>query len=186
MIRRIWFRGGDLLVDAIVHLTLELLSNFANLRLIKAGNYMNKVKWILLLIVMTQTQMSFAGIYKWTDSNGKVHFSDKPQPNAKKLDIKQQTPTGTESSKDRLKRQKALANEYQDIREEKERKKRKLDASKNRLSAMCNRLKNKILTYEEVDYLFVRDKAGKKKRLSNQQKNQETKSLKKLYADKCS
>ena len=148
--------------------------------------YMNNIKWMLLLITITQTQISLGAVYQWTDSNGNTHFSDKPQPNAKKLKIKKQTTKVTESSKDRLKRQKDLANEYQAIREEKARKKRKTDAVKNKKSAKCNRLKNKVLNYEDVDYLFTRDETGKKKRLSSQQKKQETQSLKKLYADKCS
>ena len=147
---------------------------------------MNKIKWILLLITFSQTQMSFADVYKWTDSKGKVHFSDKPQPNAKKIDIKKHPTKATQSSNDQVKRQEALANEYQEIREEKAREKRKTEAINNRYSTKCNRLKNEILNYEEVDYLFTRDETGKKKRLSSQQKKQETQSLKKLYADKCS
>ena len=147
---------------------------------------MNKIKWMLLLIMMTQSQMSFGGVYQWTDSKGNVHFSDKPQPNAIKLNIKKQPAKTTESSKDQLKRQKALANEYQAIREEKERKKRETDAVKKKLSEKCNRLKNEILNYEDVDYLFTRDETGKKKRLSSHQKKQEIQSLKKIYANKCS
>jgi hypothetical protein len=148
--------------------------------------YMNKIKWILLFITITQTQMSFGAIYQWTDSKGKVHFSDKPQPNAKKLNIKKHDVKVTESPEDRLNRQKALANEYQAIREEKARKKRKMDTFKNKLSIKCNRLKYEILNYEDVDYLFTRDETGKKKHLSSQQKTQEIQSLKNLYADKCS
>ena len=147
---------------------------------------MNRIKWILLLLAITQTQMSFGAIYQWTDSKGKVHFSDKPQLNAKKVNIKEQATKVIESPKDQLERQKALANEYQAIREEKARKKREMDTIQNRLSTKCNRLKNEILNFEDADYLFTRNETGKKKRLSSQQKKQKIQSLNKLYADKCS
>lgn len=48
-----------------------------------------------------------ADIYRWTDENGKVHFSDKPVGDkAKKLDIKEQTPApkSTQSGRDRKKK----------------------------------------------------------------------------------
>ena len=146
---------------------------------------MNKIKWILLLIALTQTQVLYGAVYKWTDADGKVHFSDKPQPNAKQIKIKTQTKTATESSGDQLIRQKALANEYQEIREEKARKKQEVEAARDKVLAKCNRLKIEILNYEDVDYLFTRDETGKKKRLSSQQKKKKIQSLKKLYADKC-
>lgn len=146
---------------------------------------MNKIKWVLLLITIAQPQLLFGGIYKWTDSDGNVHFSDKPQPDAKQIIIKKQAPNKTEPPQDRVNRQKALADEYQQIREEKALKKREADAINNRLSINCKRLENEILNYEEVDYIFTRDETGKKKRLSGQQKKKRIQSLKGIYADKC-
>lgn len=35
------------------------------------------MRYVLLLLMFVSADMS-AGIYKWTDENGKVHFSDKP------------------------------------------------------------------------------------------------------------
>lgn len=37
-----------------------------------------------LLIIMTPLQ---AQVYKWTDSEGNVHYTDKPHPDAEKLDL---------------------------------------------------------------------------------------------------
>lgn len=43
---------------------------------------MNKGLYYLLLILFISTSgLSMADIYKWTDANGKVHFSDKPPAN---------------------------------------------------------------------------------------------------------
>ncbi len=43
-------------------------------------------KWIVLVFLFI-AQPTFAQIYKWTDSQGNVHFSDKPQPGAEKVEL---------------------------------------------------------------------------------------------------
>ena len=43
--------------------------------------------WKIVLLSLLMVSPIFAQIYKWTDSNGDVHFSDQPHPNAEKLDI---------------------------------------------------------------------------------------------------
>jgi len=37
--------------------------------------------YLLLMLFFCTSSMSMAEIYKWTDANGKVHFSDKPPAN---------------------------------------------------------------------------------------------------------
>lgn len=41
---------------------------------------------LLLLFLMLPAE---AAVYKWTDENGGVHFSDKPHPGAERLDVDQ-------------------------------------------------------------------------------------------------
>ncbi|MCE3045019.1 DUF4124 domain-containing protein [Legionella sp. 16cNR16C] len=38
-------------------------------------------------LIFLTTSAVHADIYKWTDSNGNVHFSDKPHPGAEKIDL---------------------------------------------------------------------------------------------------
>ncbi len=44
-------------------------------------------KPLLVVLCMFLFCASYAQIYKWTDSQGVVHFSDQPHPGAKQLDI---------------------------------------------------------------------------------------------------
>ena len=41
--------------------------------------------WIVLAVTLSHAETS--QIYKWTDSNGQVHFSDKPQPGAEEIQL---------------------------------------------------------------------------------------------------
>lgn len=136
-----------------------------------------------LFLIITNTAL--AGVYKWTDANGKVHFSDKPHKNADEIKIKAAKPSGIGISQDRLKRQKELLNSYQNSRAEKQKQQQKINKRNDKISKRCKSLKNDILNYEDVDYLFTRNEDGKKKRLSRAQKKAETAKLKELYNEKC-
>lgn len=54
----------------------------------------------LLGLALLATQSALAQLYKWTDDNGKVHFSDKPPPKSKGepevVDIKQKKPASSQ------------------------------------------------------------------------------------------
>lgn len=59
----------------------------------------------LLLCMALAMHAGFAQIYKWTDSQGVVHFSDKPSPGAEKINLSQPStypprPSASSASKD--------------------------------------------------------------------------------------
>ena len=50
------------------------------------------IRWILMLIATLALAPAGAELYKWTDAEGKVHYSDKPPPaNARKTEKKKLT-----------------------------------------------------------------------------------------------
>ena len=67
---------------------------------------MNKFVFILLLIVAPVS----AGIYKWTDSDGNVHFGDRPAEidSATELNIRIDKNTGVTNSSGRQKEREYL------------------------------------------------------------------------------
>jgi hypothetical protein len=44
-------------------------------------------KCVLTVVLMSIVCVSYAQIYKWTDSQGVIHFSDTPHDGAQKLNI---------------------------------------------------------------------------------------------------
>ena len=52
------------------------------------GNYTGKLLQALLILLLCLPGWGCADIYQWQDTNGGKHFSDRPHPDAKRLDIK--------------------------------------------------------------------------------------------------
>jgi glutaredoxin len=49
-------------------------------------------RWILTLFILSSPV--FAGVYKWTDENGRIHYSDTPPATVKASKLKLQSHTG--------------------------------------------------------------------------------------------
>ncbi|MCW3172074.1 DUF4124 domain-containing protein [Shewanella subflava] len=49
------------------------------------------MRLIILLSLLSISFCSSAAVYRWVDENGKVHYSDEPQPNAELVEVKQNT-----------------------------------------------------------------------------------------------
>lgn len=52
------------------------------------------MKPYLILLCLFFAWPAFAGVHKWTDAQGRVHYSDSPPPAAKSMQLKLQTHTG--------------------------------------------------------------------------------------------
>jgi hypothetical protein len=52
---------------------------------------MSRLPLILLVLLATTSMVAADPLYKWVDDQGKVHYSDKPQPGAQKIKL----PTAT-------------------------------------------------------------------------------------------
>ncbi len=148
---------------------------------------MTSTKLLILFIasILFLNLPVLAGVYKWTDANGKIHFSDKPHKNSDEVKIQASKPSRVGTTNNQLKRQKELLLKYQNERLSKQKNQAKIDKKDANIAKQCTRLKNIIINYEEVDYLFTRNAAGKKKRLSGAQKKKETAVLQKEYDAKC-
>jgi len=91
----------------------------------------------------------FAGMYKWTDSSGQVHYTDSPPPDQKSQALNPQTatPTGTDEAKAKLDKQV----EEQNKRLAEEKKKEELAKKKALVKAQreqqCATLRNSLQLY---------------------------------------
>lgn len=45
------------------------------------------MKWLLAMLVLCLSEAAVAGIYKWTDASGTVHFSDSPHAGASRVKL---------------------------------------------------------------------------------------------------
>lgn len=137
---------------------------------------------IIALIIALPSQ---AEVYRWTDENGKTHFSDKPHADATQLDIKPQKPSGIGSSQQQIERQKAMLDDFQEKRERQQQQATQIRKKQAATDRYCKGLRNRLKNYREADYLFNRDASGEKQHLSDQQKQREEQQLRAEIAERC-
>lgn len=56
---------------------------------------MKGIKFILTLVLLAAASAASAQIYTWKDTNGRVHYSDQPPPEANAKPIKSKTPSSS-------------------------------------------------------------------------------------------
>ena len=144
----------------------------------------------MALVFTLSTQ---AEIYKWTDENGKVHYSDKPfDEKSEKVKVGRE-PTSAERLEAQkrasqmiqrqnkvhsINDQKAREQKLSDQKEEKERKKR---------AAACAEAKRLIIVYSGRGAVYTKDKNGIKnyKGYTDEQKNQKIAEQQKIIKNNC-
>jgi hypothetical protein len=69
-----------------------------------SGGTMKRILFLLLIISITRVTLSFAAVYKWTDENGGVHFTDDynqiPQERRGKIEKQEKYYTESEEKKE--------------------------------------------------------------------------------------
>jgi len=106
---------------------------------------------LLLIFIITAAATANAGVYKWTDEQGNVHFGDRPTSSqAEQIKLKKYPKSSgpTSSSTQPKVTQQQLLNMYQQEREKKkaERKKQKEEAKE--LAQKCADARDALSRYE--------------------------------------
>ncbi len=107
---------------------------------------------LLLIFIIATAPPAYAGVYKWVDEQGKVHFSDRPtSAQARQLKLKKSPQQGTSAVPNAAQRQitqQRMLDMYQQEREKREaaRKKKKADAKK--LAQRCANARDRLRRYE--------------------------------------
>lgn len=123
-----------------------------------------------LAAILIPESTSAAGVYKWVDENGKVHYSDRPQGSkSQSIDIKSAPEAGQSEEARRRKRDKLLnvyAEERQERREKAEQKKQEIKKRKQR----CNQSRDRLAGYERASYLYNLDEDGNRVVMNDKQR----------------
>ena len=144
---------------------------------------MNKLFVLFLLISSPAT----AGIYKWVDSDGNIHFGDRPadQDAATELTIKSNNHTGiTNSSGHDDDREYLLKKIEEDKHEKSEKNKERLAENKKRLKR-CENYKRKYQRHIRSNSLYTVDAEGERSYLSDKERETRKKKLEKSISKHC-
>jgi len=140
-------------------------------------------------IIALMSSACFAGIYKWTDAEGKVHYGQhRPRDTSSEtLDVQQHAPQDTSSYKrpgqkdDNAKT--AEADKAKKTDEPEEAKETK--AEKKQRLADCKKLRDNLITMESSGRVRSKDKDGNTKYLSQAEKEQRMTTSRKKLSKHC-
>jgi len=128
------------------------------------------------LMMVFFTSFSNAEIYRWTDENGKVHFSDKPVGKAaKKLNIKNEPtkPLPEQSNEERKRKTEQYLRARKEEREEIEKKDREKKQQARLKKEKCREAKEKYKEITEAGAVYYKNKDGTRDYLGEERRIKE-------------
>ena len=139
------------------------------------------MKDLILFFFLTVPVVVYAGVYKWVDENGKVHYGDQPkssQPTVE-MNIDDSTPAPSFSGDDlsREEKRERLLQSMEEDRLEKQEKRDKQKAENEKNRQKCNRYRDRMQHYERANALYKLDKDGNRVYMSDGERASATKSL---------
>jgi hypothetical protein len=159
-----------------------LITLFYLIKLIR----LKSISVILMLVLNFQAKVS-AEVYKWTDKNGKVHYSDKPF-SAEDKALKLEQKPNTKQRVDAQKKAKQLLKQNQRLRSnlaEDKNDKIKAHNEQIKVNRLCDALRKELKTLNmQLRVYHVNDK-GEREFLSEQQRQQQKAEIEKVLQQKC-
>ncbi len=129
----------------------------------------NRLLMPVLVWVLVSAGCVEAGVYRWVDENGKVHFSDRPgtAEDADEVQIKQkgESDQSAPHEADRAETRQRLLEQYQKERLQKKEATEKKKAEDKQRERNCAIAKNRLSTYER-SALYELDSGGERRYLS--------------------
>jgi len=138
------------------------------------------MKNIIILLILIVSVAAHAGVYKWVDENGKVHYGDSPQASQPTVEMNVEETTPELSSEDLLSREEKrerLLQSMEEDRLEKQEKRDKQKAENEKNRQKCNQYRDRMRHYERANALYKLDKDGNRVYMSDGERAGATKSL---------
>ena len=125
-------------------------------------SYMKIFSTLFLFIILSSSVN--AGVYKWTDEEGNVHYGDKPinQDDTTELKINTDTDTGITNSSGNDKERTRMAQELQEDREAREKKRADRRVEKKKQQKTCAKLKKRLIQHQRASGVYKRDANGER------------------------
>lgn len=128
------------------------------------------------IIFSISVSLAQAGVYKWTDEQGNVHYGDKPDGAAsQELRLKQSTPNsgvGTDGSR-RLHQQRLLESMTRE-RKQKEQVKAKEKQAQAQAEQQCKRAKQRLAMIRQAGGVYSLNEQGERVVYNDEQRTQAT------------
>ncbi len=144
---------------------------------------MKKILFILIFITTTIN----AGVYKWTDEKGNVHFGDRPtnQNKATELIYDTESRAGITNSSGNNKERARMAKELENDRKERENNREERRVAKKKKREQCSQSKKRLHFYQQTNRIFKYKENGERVYYDDKDRNVKIKKYKKQVARYC-
>jgi hypothetical protein len=147
------------------------------------------MRYVALLLFCLGSSVAHAGVYKWIDEDGKVHYTDSPmatQPSVEmNVDDSATVPVhGKDGQLSREEKRERLLQSMAEDRLEKQEQREKQKAIKRENRKKCNRYRDQMRHHERASSLYRLDKNGERVYMSDSDRAKATRRLQakiKLY-----
>jgi hypothetical protein len=143
--------------------------------------------WIgVLLIVFLSPAAQAAGVYKWVDEQGKVHYGDRPGGNnASKIVVPSSPPPSDKSLSERNAKRDKLLQTMEEERTLKEEDSRKAKQKSEERRQRCIEAQDKLKLYERARYIYKPAEGGQEIIFSEEEREKVTVEAKKAVEEWC-
>lgn len=144
-------------------------------------------KLVFILVIMICSFTSRAEIYKWTDSDGTIHYDDKPSLKNKKqlMDIHEENNSVKTLTNDRAENRRKLIETMDEDRKLKKEAAAKAKKKKEKLAKRCLNAKDSLKSYLRSSYVYNLDKDGNRVALPSSARDASIANIKKRIAANC-
>ncbi|MCK4676253.1 MAG: DUF4124 domain-containing protein [Gammaproteobacteria bacterium] len=143
-----------------------------------------KIYAIFLLLIVSAVN---AGVYKWTDKNGNVHYSDHPvnRDNATELNIGTESSAGIANSSGNNKERNLVIKELEEDRKAREEKRQEKRIAQKKKQKRCARSKDNLRQYRNASAIYKLDAKGDRVFYSKEERKAQEKKLNQSIAKNC-
>jgi hypothetical protein len=150
-----------------------------------------KSLFVACVLMLALPAVAFSQVYRWVDSQGRVHFSDKAPPDQKVDTVALPEVEATPSADvlpeaDALERQRRLVQVLEEERLERERLKAEAKAEAEKKAAYCERFKNRLERMESASLLYSENDDGTVKYWKDQDADRFKREQRALFQQECS
>lgn len=136
-------------------------------------------------MLMLTFSSAYAGIYKWVDEDGNVHYGDRAEnKKADKININQHKGPDAEHQQ-RMEKQKQYIEDGQEARNEKKKQREIAKKKKKKKKLACTKIKKYLTKLEQHGRLYQGNEDGTRQYLSGPERDQEIAKTRKKVADTC-
>lgn len=141
----------------------------------------------LAVIILLFSTSIFSGVYKWTDSEGNIHFGDRPvdDQSATEVKIRTNNQTGVTNSPGRKADREYLLKKIGENKEADAKKKKKLKAESRKRKRLCKTFKAEYQIQVQSNRTYSMDPDGKRTYLSDNERVARQKKLAKSVKKHC-